>query len=240
MTAKIYKICSMKGEKCYIGSTAKPYLSARKSDHLSKYRLGKGRHCASYELFEEYGVDDCEFVLLEECEEAQRYVRERWWMENTPQCVNLTRPIITEEEKKELKAESHQRIKASQTEEEKKKKADYRRQWNKENREVPIQCECGMMATIGHLTRHRTTVAHQKLMDNPFWSAFDSLIIVPKVVRIAVDKKEYMAKYHEAYKNSEKYKAKNDRLKEKVPCEECGSVMMRANLSRHKKTHHTK
>ena len=51
-------------------------------------------------------------------------------------------------------------------------------------------------------------------------------------------KKEYMAKYHEAFKETDKYKAKNDRLKEKVPCDQCGQIMMRANISRHKNTHH--
>jgi len=51
-------------------------------------------------------------------------------------------------------------------------------------------------------------------------------------------KKEYMAAYNEARKGTDKYKAKNDRLKEKVPCDQCGQIMMRANISRHKNTHH--
>jgi len=88
------------------------------------------------------------------------------------------------------------------------------------------------------MNRHRSTETHKKLMENPFLSAFDSLIILPKVKRVPVDKKAYMANYHEAYKETDKYKAKNDRLKEKVPCDQCDQVMMRANLSRHKKTHH--
>jgi hypothetical protein len=238
MTSKIYKIHSTKGEKVYIGSTKKKYLCARKADHLSTYRLNKGRHCASYDLFDEYGVENCSFVLLEECPLEQRFIRERWWIENTPHIVNENRPFITEEEHAKLKADSHQRVKAEQTEEKKKEKSEYQREWSKANREIPTQCECGGITTLAHMNRHRSTETHKKLMENPFLSAFDSLIILPKVERVPFDKKAYMAKYQEAFKGTDKYKAKNDRLKEKVPCDQCDQVMMRANLSRHKKTHH--
>jgi hypothetical protein len=45
--------------------------------------------------------------------------------------------------------------------------------------------------------------------------------------------------YHEQHKDSEKFKAKNERLKEKIPCDVCNVVMMRGNISRHKKKHHS-
>jgi len=237
MTSKIYIIQSTKGEKVYIGSTKKKYLCDRKSDHLSKYRLNKGRHCASYDLFNEYGVENCSFVLLEECPLDQRFIQERWWIENTPHVVNQNRPFITEEEHAKLKADSHQRIKATQTEEEKKERVAHNREWSKANREIPTQCECGGITTLAHMKRHLATQSHKCYMENPFQNTFD-IIVLPKVKRAPVDKRAYMAAYHEAFKQTDKYKAKNDRLKEKVPCDQCGQIMMRANLSRHKKKHH--
>ena len=237
MTSKIYKIHSTKGDKVYIGSTKKHYLCDRKADHLSKWRLGRGRRCSSYDLFDEYGEANCFWTLLEECPLDQQFIRERWWIENTPHVVNENRPFITEQEHKDLQAESYQRIKATQTEEKKKEKVVYNREWAKANRETPTQCECGGITTLAHMNRHLTTQCHKNYLENPFQTAFD-IIVLPKVKRVPVDKRAYMVAYHEARKGSDKYKAKNDRLKEKVPCDQCGQIMMRANLSRHKKTHH--
>lgn len=238
MTSKIYKIHSTKGDKVYIGSTKKQYLCSRKADHLDKYRNEKGRHCASYDLFDEYKVENCNWTLLEECPLDQRFIRERWWIENTPHVVNKNRPFITDEEHAKLKAESHQRIKATLTKEEQQERSKKSRESMKATREIPTQCECGGITTLAHMNRHRSTETHKKLMENPFLSAFDNLIVLPKVKRVPFDKKAYMAKYQEAFKETEKYKAKNDRLKENIPCDLCGQVMMRANINRHKKKYH--
>lgn len=166
MTSKIYKIHSIKGEKVYIGSTKKKYLCSRKIDHLSKYRLKKGKHCSSYDLFNEYGVEHCSFVLLEECPLEERFIRERWWIENTPHVVNLTRPFITEEERKIRIANYHKHRASQRTEEEQKQHAEYQRIWHKANLEVPAQCECGAIVTIGHMKRHYSTKAHRQFLEN--------------------------------------------------------------------------
>jgi hypothetical protein len=66
---KIYKIESHLGDKIYIGSTAKQYLSQRFQQHKSAYKQWKNGKCSkitSYELFDEYGVDNCQIVLIEE------------------------------------------------------------------------------------------------------------------------------------------------------------------------------
>jgi group I intron endonuclease len=162
MTSTIYKICSTKGDKVYIGSTKKKYLCNRKADHLSKYRLHKGRHCASYDLFDEYGVDNCSFVLLEECPLEQQLIRERWWIENTPYVVNIMRPIISEEERVKNHADAHQRRKVNRSEEDKERLAGHCRKYGKKT----VQCECGEFSTQGHLARHRSSETHKKLMND--------------------------------------------------------------------------
>ena len=66
--SKIYKIWSTAGDKIYIGSTTKKYLSQRMDNHRSGYKLWKNdKHylTTSYHLFEEYGLDNCFIELLE-------------------------------------------------------------------------------------------------------------------------------------------------------------------------------
>ena len=66
--SKIYKIWSPKGDKIYIGSTTQQYLSQRLSKHNSDYKQwkkGKGYKIYSFELFDEYGPENCFIELLE-------------------------------------------------------------------------------------------------------------------------------------------------------------------------------
>jgi hypothetical protein len=68
---KVYKIepvCEHDEGDIYIGSTTKQYLSQRLDTHRSQYKLWKsGQHhkTMSFDLFEKYGVENCQIVLLE-------------------------------------------------------------------------------------------------------------------------------------------------------------------------------
>jgi hypothetical protein len=66
--SKIYKIWSPLGDKIYIGSTTKEYLSQRMTAHRSQYKRWKrGVYplVMSYKLFEEYGLENCQIELIE-------------------------------------------------------------------------------------------------------------------------------------------------------------------------------
>jgi len=66
--SKIYKIWSPNGDKIYIGSTTKQYLSQRMTAHRKGYNHWKKENSSfttSYILFEEYGVDNCQIELIE-------------------------------------------------------------------------------------------------------------------------------------------------------------------------------
>ena len=66
--SKVYKIWSPQGDKIYIGSTTKQYLSQRMTAHRKDYnywKSGKGHFITSYLLFDEYGLDGCFIELLE-------------------------------------------------------------------------------------------------------------------------------------------------------------------------------
>ena len=68
---KIYKIESHCGNKIYIGSTTKEHLSQRMEKHRYDFRQWS-KHSGdnprgkimSFELFEEYGIENFQIVLL--------------------------------------------------------------------------------------------------------------------------------------------------------------------------------
>ncbi len=66
--SKVYKIWSTQGDKIYVGSTTKQYLSQRMDKHRSDYRRFKDGKCTSltsFTLFDEYGIENCFIELLE-------------------------------------------------------------------------------------------------------------------------------------------------------------------------------
>ena len=76
---KIYPVFNHK--KIYIGYTTRNYLSGVKAvykNDFKQYLLGKARYAKYYELFKEYGVDDCVFEVIEEYPVDNVYqIRER-------------------------------------------------------------------------------------------------------------------------------------------------------------------
>ena len=66
---KIYKIESHIGDKVYVGSTCKQYLSQRFQQHkkdFQRWKDGKHHRITSYELFDDYGPENCQIILIEE------------------------------------------------------------------------------------------------------------------------------------------------------------------------------
>ena len=96
---KIYKIEAISGDgKCYIGSTTKKYLSQRMESHRTDYKswlLNKSRsHIRSYDLFDEYGLYNCNIILLESypCDSKDaKNARESFYIRELD-CVNKNIP----------------------------------------------------------------------------------------------------------------------------------------------------
>lgn len=94
---KIYKLCIKSNiqndGEIYIGSTIEPYLCNRIGKHRSDYKRfldGKMNNILSFKLFEKYGLNNVEIVLLENypCNSKQElHARERYYIENNL-CVN--------------------------------------------------------------------------------------------------------------------------------------------------------
>jgi len=101
---KIYKIISNTGDKIYIGSTVKKLLCDRMTGHRFDYKRWKNgdkkRIYKSFELFDEYGVENCKIVLIENYPCSNRdelTAREAFFIRSTV-CVNRYIPGRTKEE----------------------------------------------------------------------------------------------------------------------------------------------
>ncbi len=101
--SKIYKIESTDGNLIYIGSTTKQYLSQRFSGHRNSYNSwenGKGTYLTSFELFQQYGIESCNIILLESYPCSSRdelRAREAFYIKSLD-CVNKNIPGRTHEE----------------------------------------------------------------------------------------------------------------------------------------------
>ncbi len=93
---KIYKIEPVSGGDegdIYVGSTTKELLSQRMANHRSDYKRwknGMGGKITSYDIFEKYGLENCQITLLEQvnatCKDELNS-RERHYIESMA-CVN--------------------------------------------------------------------------------------------------------------------------------------------------------
>ena len=90
---KIYKIVDIGYNKCYIGSTTEE-LSMRMARHRAHFKLflrdGKRSHVRSYDLFNEYGVENCKIELIEyfKCDSLQELRKREGQVIKNTECVN--------------------------------------------------------------------------------------------------------------------------------------------------------
>ena len=107
---KIYKIepkCERSEGDVYIGSTTKEYLSQRMTVHRSGYKRfknGRGKNkLTSFNLFDKYGVENCDIILLElvEANSKDELVSREAHYIRTTKCVNRFVPLRTTREYKQ-------------------------------------------------------------------------------------------------------------------------------------------
>ena len=148
---KIYKIVVKNdpSAKCYIGSTVKK-LNDRWYNHISDaYNQKVVNKCSSKQLFDQYGVNNCEIQLIENfpCTTKEDLLtRETYWIRqiSLDKLVNHYKPYQTKEERKEYKKswfEQH--------------REQYLKKWAQK-----ITCNCGSVHRINDKARHLKTTKH--------------------------------------------------------------------------------
>ena len=103
---KIYKIEPIVEHEVgdiYIGSSCCKYLSQRMKTHRKNYKAwknGKGRLTTSFNLFEKYGLESCQILLIENvcCDDINELTAREAYYIKTLQCVNKFIPLRSRKE----------------------------------------------------------------------------------------------------------------------------------------------
>ena len=186
---KIYKICSDDPDitEVYIGSTVRT-LNVRMSAHRHDFLKDKTRVCASYKMFDKYGIDKCHIKLIENftCKsEKELLIREQYYIDTTNECINEMAAFRTEEQRqayikkynddhKEQRQQYHAEHKEKRNEQSRLYHAEHKEKYNEQTRlyhaehKVEIRmaaskkcmCICGIEYTHNHKSRHIKTQAH--------------------------------------------------------------------------------
>ena len=159
---KIYKIepiCDHDDGEIYIGSTTKKYLSQRMVRHRNNYIFSKHKYLTSFKIFDKYGIDNCNIILLESVD-AKDYnelvAREAHYIK-TLKCVNKTVPLRTRKEYYDDNREIFI-MKEKQYRQDNKDKVQARR---KEYCKQKYNCECGSVCSLNVKAAHFKTLKHQ-------------------------------------------------------------------------------
>ena len=167
---KVYKIQDVGGNMCYIGSTTKEYLSQRMTEHRQKYRKWledkSNDRFTVYEIFDTYGVENCNIVLIELCpcnskdeltKLESRYIR-------TENCVNK---VIPDRGSIDYRYDYY----ITNLEHQKKQVSDYRKLNKakiKEYKSQKVVCICGTTHIHDGKARHLRSKVHIKYIEtNP-------------------------------------------------------------------------
>ncbi len=154
--SKIYKIVSNKGPMVYFGSSTLERLCQRMAIHMSDYKRwknGKANDVSSYILFDEYGPENCNIVLVEtvQCNSRDELnAREKFYIENY-ECVNKN---ITGRTSKEYYADNKDSIN------------EHIKKYQKEkNLSEKCACDCGGKYTMLNKNVHFKSKKHLKFID---------------------------------------------------------------------------
>ena len=181
---KIYQITSHCGDKIYIGSTTKKYLSQRMYKHRSHYKQWKQNKAGNitvFELFHEYGLENCQILLLElyPCNSNDELTSREGHYIRTMECVNKCIPGRT---KKQYYADNKEQIleKAKQYYDNNKEVvSEYQKQYQKQYydnnkelvlermkqyRKIKVTCGCGSHICQGASSRHNKSIKHQQYL----------------------------------------------------------------------------
>jgi len=154
---KIYQIESNVGNKIYIGSTVKKLLCDRMSGHRYDYKRWKNgnkqRIYKSFEMFDEYGLENCKIVLIENypCNSRDELTSREAHYIRTMTCVNRYIPDRSDEEYRNDPAHKERKKVVNKT--------YYESVLKQKNKEI-IKCDCGCEIQQGYKSRHLKSNFH--------------------------------------------------------------------------------
>jgi hypothetical protein len=178
--AIVYRLIDIGYNKVYYGSTTQ-MLSKRMSDHRSKYRqwiAGKPvSHCRAFDLFDEYGIENCKIELVEEypCKSLADLLKREGYHIQSSQCLNK---IISGRTDKEYWEQNKERYKQLRI-----KKKDIIREQMREYREKHKDAlKAGLKEW--RLNNKDKTKAHQKAYREAHREAINARQVEPIVCEV--------------------------------------------------------
>jgi hypothetical protein len=169
---KVYKIMSHLGDEIYIGSTTKDYLSQRMAMHHYDYNywkkgITKRAHLASYDIFDKYGFENCQIVLIETypcISKDELRARESYYIQLL-KCTNKLVPNRTSAESQQAYRDNHKdKIKEDNKrdrENNNDKILEHREKYKEKMKEITI-CQCGLAVSKGGMRRHFNSIKHKE------------------------------------------------------------------------------
>ena len=132
MSCKIYGIVDNTNGNVYIGSTKQRKLSDRIKTH--RYHCTHGnKYCSSTIVMKN---NDYFYEIIEECDLSIRYERERYYINNTENCINQRKLNGLDKEKRKISKakyeKNHIRFNAEERKEQAKLRTKFRRSWGDE------------------------------------------------------------------------------------------------------------
>ena len=171
----IYKLTSFKTDEVYIGITS-TLLRKRLSQHrcdYKKYCNGTKHWVSSYHV--------CKYldVKIELIEETDDKTRERFYIENTENCINERIPTRTHKEYHQINKEKRNKYSKEYRDSHKEQMSEYKKKYYKEKAGVDVMCECGNTFKKKHEKRHKASKKHNDIINN-----------VEKVIETPEERKE--------------------------------------------------
>ena len=193
---KVYKIepiCDHEENEIYIGSTTKTYLSQRMDSHRNKYKLwkqDKTNYITAFDLFEKYGIVNCEIFLIENCPcetKDELRVKEGHYIRTT-KCVNKAIPNRSKKEyykdNKSIFCEKARTYRIKNIDQiiqyrvaHKERAKETNKEYHEKHREslllkmkergkIKYQCKCGSICRKPDKSSHEKSKKHQKYITN--------------------------------------------------------------------------
>lgn len=178
---KIYKIVDNAYTKMYIGSTTRK-LCKRFYDHRSgykKFQLGKYDKITVFDIFDEFGIENCKIELIENypCSSKEELERREGELIKDNICVNKIIPRRTEkeyyEDNKEKIKERKDKYNTIYYQNNKGKIKEKTKNYYELNKDIIkektkiyqsqiINCVCGLQFRRDNKSKHLKTKKHQK------------------------------------------------------------------------------
>jgi len=237
---RIYKIVSGQTNECYVGSTFNE-LKYRFRQHKNDYKQWKDGlrwGCASFDVFDKYGIDNCRMLLIKEYKVEDRkhlQMYEQLWINKLKSINKLSafviepvlKKMIAERDKKNYK-ENKERIleqKKKYYEENKEQLLEKNKKYRKENKEKITE----------QYKKYRKEHKKERKEYNKKYCEEHKEELSKKKKKYREENKEKLSQ-----KRKKRYEENKEQIlekrKEKITCEICGYEIRKDGKSEHERS----